>query len=136
VAKILHLVRENVLAAVVSRRLVRRAQKWHTRKYDERYDAEPIEVTEADCESHLSNLRQKIAWVRELYRGCDYWELTYGSIVDPKNAENVLSRALGQPIVLTEIARQQQRRRPLSEVVVNYEALASFDRDAQLVQPG
>jgi LPS sulfotransferase NodH len=131
-AVVLHLVRENILAAVVSHHLAARAQKWRTEAYDKSYDAEPVTVTEAECEQHLADLRANIAWVRERYGKRNYSEYAYETIADLKSASALLSKALGVSVAL-QWGQEQQRQRALGDVVANYEAVSRFDRNFELL---
>lgn len=133
-AKILHLVRENVLAAVVSRELANRFGKWKSRSYEDEYDAKPVAIPRRRCERHLRDLEADIAWTRQRYGGGDYRELRYAEIEELESAQRALTEALGEPVVLKKQTLARQRQRPLSEIVSNYAEVAEFDRDASLVR--
>jgi LPS sulfotransferase NodH len=133
-AKIVHLVRENVLAALVSRELVNRFGKWKTKTYQSGYDAEPVTIPRERCEKFIADLQANIAWTRQKYEALDYCELRYAEIEDIDGAQIALTRVLGEPVALEKQTIARQRQRPLGEIVSNYAEVAEFDRDFPLVQ--
>jgi len=133
-AKILHLVRENILAAVVSRELANRLGKWKSKTYEGAYDSGQVSISRRRCETYLLELEDNIAWTRQRYGGGDYRELRYAEIEEIESAKHALTEALGEPVVLEKQTLARQRQRPLSEIVSNYAEVAEFDRDAPLVR--
>jgi LPS sulfotransferase NodH len=134
-AKILHLVRENVLAAAVSRALAARFGKWKAKSYQDAYDAAPIVIPRRRCEALLAELEADIAWTRKRYGAFDYRELRYTEIEDIEGAQIALTRVLGEPVTLEKQTLARQRQRPLNEIVSNYAEVVEFDRDFPLVRP-
>lgn len=133
-ARILHLVRENILAAIVSKKLASRAQQWKSKTYTSDYDGEPIVVSKRLCEATLAKLEENLRWAREKYRNAHYRELRYADIANIDTARDTLRRALGVEVDLQPQKMVQQRRKPLSEVVANYSRVSDFDRDFPLVR--
>ncbi|HWA89541.1 MAG TPA: sulfotransferase [Rhizomicrobium sp.] len=131
-ATILHLIRENVLASVVSEKLAARAKKWQAKEYQENYDAEPLEIRPGQCRRYLEQLKGDVAWARERFAGGDYFELTYDQVSDPATVRRLLRRALGNKLPLKAVRHVQQRRKPLSEIVTNYAEVAEFDCNVAL----
>jgi LPS sulfotransferase NodH len=133
-ATVLHLVRENILDNVVSRALANRKALWKDTQYDPAYDDGTITIDPKDCDERLSLIRGKLAWARGFYRGCcDYNEISYDDLIDIKEAERALGAALKQPVALRRQATARQRRRPLSELVANYDEVAKYDRNFDLL---
>jgi LPS sulfotransferase NodH len=133
-AKVLHLVRENILAAIVSKTLARRSRRWKSESYREDYDAEPIVVSKRMCAKLLATLEADLRWAREKYRAADYSEIRYEDIATIETAQDILTKALETQVVLHEQKIVRQRRRPLNEVVANYAEVAKFDRGFALVR--
>lgn len=132
-ATILHLIRENPLAAVVSLELAERAEKWQAKEYREAYEAEPIAVRRRRCINHLAHLTDNVAWARAFFSGGDYFELSYDAIAKRPKAARLLGKALGEEMRLNPPRHVQQRRRPLPELVSNYLEVAEFDRNHALM---
>jgi LPS sulfotransferase NodH len=133
-AKILHLVRENILAAIVSREFANRSNLWQSKTYRSDYDANPVIVTRKKCEKYIADLEADVEWVREKYRAADYCEIRFEDIADIATAQTVLANAFETTVVLREPRFVRQRRRPLNEVVANYAEVAAFDRRFPLVR--
>jgi hypothetical protein len=133
-AKILHLIRENVLASVVSRQLAQRSEQWKSRKKSVSYDLEPIQIKRRDCEHHLADLKDNVNWVRQMYADADYTELSYDDLPNIDTAQKVLSAALGCPVNLSKQQFSRQRARPLAEIVINYQEVKRFDRNFSIVE--
>lgn len=133
-ATILHLIRENPLASVVSLELAERAEKWQAKEYREDHEAEPIAIKRRRCINHLANLTGNVEWARRFFSGGDYFELSYDAIAKRHRAARLLGKAFGEEVTLKPPKHVQQRRRPLAELVSNYAEVAEFDRDHPLVQ--
>lgn len=132
---ILHLVRENILANVVSRELASRTALWRGQDYNPQYDDATITVDARDCDERLALIREKVAWARWFYRGCDYHETRYDDIIELAGAERMLSMALKEPVTLRRQATARQRQRPLPELVANYSEVARYDRNFDVLAP-
>lgn len=132
-ATILHLIRENPLASVVSLDLAERARKWQAKEYREDHEAEPIKLGKKRCAMHLAALTGNIEWVRGLYSDGDYFELSYDAVAKRPKAAKLLAKALGEEVRLRRAKHVRQRQRPLAEVVSNYAEVAHFDRNHPLL---
>ncbi len=126
---VLQLIRENALAAVVSKKLLRRSGAWRARAGGT-YDAEPVTVLPAECEEHLTSLRARVLWTRARFAGPLYREIRYATVADPGVMAEALARLFGDAVAL-ETRVKQQRLRALREVA----EVAAFDCDAPLADP-
>jgi LPS sulfotransferase NodH len=126
-ATILHLIRENVLAALVSEKLAKRTGKWQAKEYQENYDAEPLEIRARRCEDFLEQLRGDVAWTRARFGGGSYFELSFDQVANQALVRRLLRRALGEKLRPGNAKHVQQRRKPLGEVVANYAEVAAYD---------
>lgn len=130
-ARIVHLIRENILATVVSRKLANRALSWRGTAGGT-YDAGSVTVAPADCEDHLRKLRAHVQWTRARFAQGDYNEIGYDTVCDPEAMSAVAARLSGAAVTLRQkIARQ--RTRPLCDAVANYDEVAAFDRNFPLL---
>jgi LPS sulfotransferase NodH len=132
-AAILHLIRENPLASVVSLELAERAANWQTKEYRPDHEAEPIEIRKRKCINHIERLTANIEWARARYCGGDYFELSYDIVARRPKIARVLGKALGEAVRLKRPKHVQQRMRPLAEIVSNYAEVAEFDRNYPLL---
>ena len=129
-ALILHLIRENVLATLVSAKLAQRAHRWAGRPVG--YDSGSVVVTRQECLEGLSLLRERVERNRARFSRGEYKEIAYDTVADPKQASIALRRVAGTPVSL--VARlERQRQRPLSDILANYSDVSDFDRNIELI---
>jgi hypothetical protein len=125
--KVIHLVRENHLDVVLSRRLVqerKRAHQWTKEAAAPSVSLDPVEVLRV-----LRRLRRQVQLMRRLFRilGFDIHEVTYERLTQSEDELRSLLGAISvaEPGASLTSRLQKINRQPKEQVIENFEEIAA-----------
>lgn len=119
--RVIRLRRENLLALLVSRRLLRETMLASPQAG---YGQVTVEIDPDECLRVLARMERHESHLDSLSRGHRTFELEYNELNDANTHERVLA-FLGQPTQPLASTRTRRRRQPLQETVSNWEQIRS-----------
>lgn len=131
--KVIHLVRENLLARYLSQHLAVNVHRFfQLRDGQPKPPASPVRLDPVECEEDFSRTQRRQERFRQLFRGHDVIEITYEQLTQDRDATLAgVQRHIGVP-VRTDLHTPTKRinDQPLNTAIENYVELARHFADS------